>query len=174
MGAFSVLQLLDGVVIPAVYGLFFPDHGIRNVIDQCPADSAATAGVDETVLRTGVQRIFSIDELRMKHYIALLRGGPNVGQTLPSDQVVRAGYGRCGYRGRKVAGPAPVFPLGAEYAVDPAVFVGCESHVVNVHVRIVRFRHDDRFVPETKIVNAVRAFGDGEKGFAVGSLYPYD
>ena len=45
-----------------------------------------------------------------------------------------------------------------------------EAHVINVRVRLVRFRQQHRLVPELKPVHARLALGDGEKRFAVHAL----
>ena len=94
-----------------------------------------------------------------------------VGQALPGFQVPGAGdaalrHGRrCIPRGR-----FGVFALGAEEAVDPAVLVLDQAHVVDVGVGIGGLGHQDRIIPEAKVVDAVRALGDGEEGFAVGAF----
>ena len=70
--ALAILHLHDGVVVAGVDNPLLGDLGMGDVIDECPADAATRPGVDETVLRTGVESILAIDELGVEHHIALL------------------------------------------------------------------------------------------------------
>ena len=77
--------------------------GVGDVIDQCPSDATAGTRVDETILRTGVEGIFSIDELRVQHHVALLAAAFQVRQALPVDQILGAGDSSRGGSGGEVA-----------------------------------------------------------------------
>ena len=103
MRALTVLHLRDGVVVTGVDDLLFLHLSMGDVIDECPTDTATGARIDEAILRTGIESIFPIHELRMQHDIALLTPRLQVGQTFPRLQVLRTGYAcrRCG--GREVA-----------------------------------------------------------------------
>ena len=72
MGAFTVLHLLDGVVVPGVDDDFLLHLGACDVVDERPTDSTTAAGVDESVLWTCVEGILAVDKLGMEHHIALL------------------------------------------------------------------------------------------------------
>ena len=72
MRTLTVLCLLDGMVVAVVDDLLFSYHHLFHAVDKSPADAAAVSCVDETVLRTCVEGIFSVNELRMKHNITLL------------------------------------------------------------------------------------------------------
>ena len=61
--------------------------GVGDVVDECPADAAAGAGVDESVLRAGVEGVLPVDELRVEDDVALLALRLEVGQPLPGLQV---------------------------------------------------------------------------------------
>ena len=103
----------------------------------------------------------------MQHHVALLALRHDIGQTLPGDKVVCAGYAGRGHGGRQVVGPGGVLAFHAENAVDPAVFMRGQPHVVNVGSRLAVFGHRHGTRPEPEIVDAVRAFRHGEEGFAV-------
>ena len=72
MRALSVLDLGDGMVATLADDFFFLDFGVGDVVNQGPADSSAASGIDKSVLRAGVEGIFSVDELRMQADVALL------------------------------------------------------------------------------------------------------
>ena len=74
--------------------LVFDDH-ILHAVHEGPAYASTTAGIDESVLWTCVQGIFSIHELRMKDNIALLRVGLHVRKTLPVYKVLRPCHTGC-------------------------------------------------------------------------------
>ena len=49
-----------------------------------------------------------------------------------------------------------------------------QTHIIYVYIRIVRFGNRHRFIPETEMVDTVRALSYRKKRFAVVSLYPHD
>lgn len=144
-----------------------PTSAPGDVVDERPADAAAVAGVDEAVLRTGVERVFAVDELRVEHHVALLSGAFQVGEAFPVFEVLRAGDACGGDRCREVVRGREVLALGAEDAVNPPVLVGRQAHVVDIRVGIAGLGHPDRIFPEPEIVDAVGTLGDGEERFAV-------
>ena len=99
----------------------------------------------------------------MQHHVALLALGLEVGQTLPVDKVLGAGDATGGCGSREVARLVVVMTLHAEEAVDPAILVAGEAHVVDVHAGDVILGHGDGMVPEAEAVNPVGAFGHGEE-----------
>ena len=140
------------MVLAVVEDDFLVDHGLLDTRRQSPADAAALAGLDEVVLRAGVEGIFSIDKLGVQHHVALLRRfALEVGEPLP----------RCG-----------ILALGAEEAVDPAVFVLHKPHVIDINVRVGGLRHKYRKIPEAEVIRAIKTFSDGEEGFAVRAFHP--
>ena len=69
---FAVLHFHDGVVVAGIDDAFLADLGMRDVVDQCPSDASAGTGIDESVLRTGVEGVLSVDEFGVEHHVALL------------------------------------------------------------------------------------------------------
>src|SRR5690606_26024627 len=63
-----------------------------------------------------------------------------------------------------------VFSFGTEKAVNVAVFVGSQTHVINVGVRTVGFGQGDGVIPKAKVVDAVGTFGNSKKGFAINTF----
>lgn len=52
------------MVIARVNDYLLVDLGIRDVVNESPADSTAATGVDEAILRAGIEGIFAIDKFR--------------------------------------------------------------------------------------------------------------
>ena len=145
---------------------------MRNVVDERPADAAAVAGLDETLLRTGIERVLAVDEFGVQHRVALLVAALQVRQAFPVHEVFRTGYAGRSHGRREIARTGcGVLALDAENTVDPAVFVSRQTHVVNIGRRFAVLGHRHGVVPETEVVDAVRRFGHGEKRFAVGALH---
>ena len=94
-----------------------------------------------------------------------------VGQSFPGLQVPCARYGRRGRGCREVAWATVIVALGTEHAVDPAVLVLRQSHVVDVRGGLLRVGHGDGLLPEAEVIDAVRTLGNGEEALAVGPLH---
>ena len=71
--------------------LFFLHHGVFHAVHESPSDSSSASGIDETVLRAGVQCVFAIHEFGMQNHVALLARRDQVGQAFPIDQIVGTG-----------------------------------------------------------------------------------
>ena len=170
---FPVLHFLDGVVETPVDDFLVLDDGVFHAVHQGPADTAAVAGIDETVLRAGVQGIFSVHEFGMKHYIALLGRRTDVRQALPVHQVPGTGHTGCRRSGRKVSLGAVILAFHAENAVNPAVLMGSQAHIVHIGGGFSPFREGDGTGPEAEVVHTVRAFGHGKERLAVGSFHTH-
>ena len=99
----SILHLGNGVVFALIDNLLFLDLGVGNVIDESPADTTARTCIDETILRTGIEGIFTIYKLWMEHHVTLLRLGLQIGQAIPGLQVLRAGDGSRSRGSREIA-----------------------------------------------------------------------
>ena len=69
----AVLAFLDGMVVTMVDYLLILDDHMLHAVHKCPANATSVTGVDESVLRTCVEGIFTVHKLRMKDYITLLR-----------------------------------------------------------------------------------------------------
>ena len=108
----------------------------------------------------------------MQHDVTLLGGGLQVGQPLPLHQIAGAGDAAGGHGRRQVAGRGGrVFPLHAEQAVDPAVLVAGQAHVIDIGGGFAPFGHRNRARPELEVVHAVGTFRHGEEGFPVGRFH---
>ena len=68
----AILHLGDGVIFALVDDGFFLDLSVGDVIHQCPADTSAATSIDKTILRTGIESVFSVYELRVQHHVSLL------------------------------------------------------------------------------------------------------
>ena len=87
MRTFSVLGFLDRMVVTVIDDLFFCNDYLFHAVDKRPAYASAAACIDETVLRAGIEGIFSIYEFRMENDIPLLRGRLHVRKALPVHKV---------------------------------------------------------------------------------------
>ena len=109
----------------------------------------------------------------MEHHVALLALRLEIGQSLPVDQVAGPGDAGGGDGAGEVAGRGVgIGPFRAEDAVDPAVFMVGQAHVVDVGVGVVGLRHGDRVVAEPEVVHSVRTLRQCEEGLAVNPLHP--
>lgn len=72
-GALAVFDLLDSVISAAVDNDFLIDHCFFNAGRKTPADAAALARLNKTILRPGIEGVLAGDELGMQHHVALLR-----------------------------------------------------------------------------------------------------
>ena len=109
----------------------------------------------------------------MQHHVALLAPRLDVRQALPVHQILGAGHAGSRSGSGKVSLHGVVLALHAENAVNPAVLVPGEAHVVNVGGGFSPFGHGDGTRPEGEVVHAVGTFGHGEEGFAVGPLHTH-
>ena len=111
----------------------------------------------------------------MQDDIALLGLALQVREPLPVHKILRTGNpSSSNCRGQVSRCCGRVLALHAENAVNPAVLVGGETHIVNVGRRLTVLRHSDRTVPETEIVHSVRALCHREERFAVSGLDTYN
>ena len=145
---------------------------MRDVVNQCPADSSSASGIDESVLRTGVEGVFAVYKFGMKHDVTLLALRFQVGQAFPCLQVFGAGDACSGCSRREVACRSiVVMAFGTKYAVYPTVFVGGEAHVVDVGGGDDVIGHRYGVVPKAEVVYPVGAFRYGEERLAVGTFH---
>ena len=137
MRPFTVLHLFDGMIMAVVDDDFFFHFRMGYIIYQCPTDTAAVAGIDEIILRTGVQGIFTVYKFRVQNDIALLAFGNQIRQSLPVLQIFGTHDTRFGYGRRQVAGGGVrVKAFAAKDTVNPTVIMGCQAHII--HVRLFR------------------------------------
>ena len=169
-----VLAFLDGMVAATAERLLAFNEGVFHAVDQSPSDAGSAAGIDEAVLRARIERILAVHELGVQHHVALLALRHDIGQALPGDQVVRAGHAGGGHGGRQVVGPGGILALHAENAVDPAVFMRSQPHVVDIGGRFAILRHRHGTGPETEIVDTAGTLRHSEEGFAVRPFNPCD
>ena len=57
--------------------------------------------------------------------------------------------------------------LGTEQAINPAIFMAHQPHVVKISLLLLELWHLDRMIPEFKTVDAVFTFGNREERFSV-------
>ena len=88
---FTVLHLLDGMIISFVDDLLFSNLGMGYIVNQCPSDTTSATGIDKSVLRTGLKCILSIHILGVQHHITLLTLCFQIRQTFPIFQVFGTG-----------------------------------------------------------------------------------
>ena len=110
----------------------------------------------------------------MQHHIALLTLRLEVGQTVPCLQVFRTGdTSRC-RSGTEVAWLRVVVPLGTEHAINPAILMLCDTHVIDIRGGNHIVGHRDRLFPEAEVVDAIRTLCHGKETLSVGSLHTDD
>ena len=170
---FSVLHFLDGVIMTEIDDLLFLDDGFFHAVHQSPANAASVTGIDEAVLRAGVQGILAVYELGVQHHVALLAGTLDIRQALPVHQILGAGHAGGSRSGREVSFCVVVLALHAENAVNPAVLVGGKAHIIHIGSGLSPLGHRDGTRPEGEIVHAVGTFGHGKERLAVGSFYTH-
>ena len=155
MRALTILHLGDGVVFAFVDNLLFLDFSMGDVVDQCPANAATRTRIDKAILRTGIEGILAIHKFRVQHDVALLRLCLQVGQAVPRLQVLgTCNTGRCRC-GTEIARLRVVVALSTEDTINPAVFMGGETHVVDIRSRNDIVGHGDGLIPETEVVDAI-------------------
>ena len=174
MRTLAVLHLHNGVIMTCIDNLLFLNLGICDVVNKCPTDATARTGVDESVLRTGVEGILAIHKLRMENDVALLTLGLEVGQTLPVDEVFCACNGGSGCCSREVSGLRVIVTLCTEDTVDISVLMCREAHVVDICSGNHIFGHCDWLWPEAEVVDAVRTLSHCEEALAVGTLHTHN
>ena len=173
-GTGTVLRFGDGVIAARADDFFFVDDSVCDVVAQAEADAALVAGFNEAVLWAGVERILAVDEFRVQHAVTLLRRlRLEVRQALPVDEILcadDAGSGECG--GEVVYGL--ILAFAAEHAVDIAVFVLRQTHIVDVRFLGGGVRQDDRVIIKAEALHRVVAARDSEEGLSVIALYAGD
>ena len=173
--ALAVLGLGDGVVAPGAGDDLLVDDRVGDIVTGAKADAAARTGVDKVVHRPGEEGVLAVHKAGQQIDVALLGavGGDQVGQALPGFQVVGAHDARRRHRGGEV-GVGRVLALGAEHAVDPAVLVPGQPHVVDVGLFGAGVGQLHRLVPEAEAVHGGIALGHRKKALAVAALHAGD
>ena len=110
----------------------------------------------------------------MENHIALLALGLQIRKTLPVYQVLGTGDGCSSSSSTEVAKLIIIMTLSTEHAIDVAILMSCESHIIDVGSRNNILRHGDRLIPETEVVNTIRTFCYGKETLAVGTLHTYN
>ena len=70
----SVLGLGQRMINSAADDFLLVDNRMLDVIAEAKANSSAASGFDETVHRAGIEGVFAVHKLRVKHHVSLLRG----------------------------------------------------------------------------------------------------
>ncbi len=173
MRALAILHLGNGVIVAGIDNLLLLHLRMGDIVYQGPANAATRTGIDKSILRTGVEGILAIDELRMQHYVALLRLRLQIGQTLPSLQVL----GTCDTCGSssstEVAWLRVIVTLGTEHAINPAILVPSDTHIIDIGGRYHIVGHRDGLVPEAEVVDTIGRLGHSEERLTVGSLHAH-
>ena len=174
VGTLTVFHFHDRVIVARVDDFFINDFGMGDIIHQCPADAAAAACVDEAVLGTGIEGILAADKLGVKHHVALLALALEVGQAFPGLEVTGAGNAGSSRGSAQVARASVIMAFSAKDAVDPAVFMSREAHVIDVGGGNHIIGHRDGLGPESEVVHAVWTLGHSEERLAVGAFNPHN
>ena len=157
-----------------VYNHFVLHLRPGDVVYQRPSYSSPVSGINEIILRTGVEGIFPVHKLGMQHHIALLARCFQVGQPFPVHQVACTYDSRLCHRCRQVARRcSAVMAFAAKDAINPSVLMGGETHVVHIGFRRIHVGQCQRTFPEAEIVHPVRAFGYGKERLPVRSLHAH-
>ena len=155
-------------------GFLSADNGVGYILAKSEAYSSAASRLNKIVLRAGIERIFSVDKFGMKNYVALLgRARLEIRKSFPCNKVLCANDSRLRNRCGKVAAFG-ILAFGAEHAVDPAVLMLSNAHIVNVGFFGAGVRKLYRIITETEAVYTVVTLGNGEKRFAVVALNAND
>lgn len=174
-GTETIFEFRDGVVMAWIDNLLMACDSIFHGVAQCPTDATTRSSIYKAILWSSVESVFAIDEFRVEDDIALLRGGGlEVGESLPCIKVARADDAtlRDG-AGLVRVGNGRVAAFGAEQAVNPAVLVLDQSHVIDVGVRVGCFRNDAGSFSKTKIVEAIWRYGDSEEALSIPPFDPH-
>lgn len=168
----AIFRLADGMVAPPAELPFFLYVRVCNVAAQSQTDAAAGARLDEIILRPGIEGVLAIDELRMQHAIALVgrRRGTQVVEPFPVDQVLGAHDASVRPRSGEIR-RSGILALAAEHAVQPAVLMLGDPHVVDVGFLRADIGQLYRMIPEAETVHPAVAFRHRKKGLAVVSFY---
>jgi len=170
--ALAIFDFVDRMINARIDDAFLASAGFFHVGTKCPTDTAAGASVDEAVLRSRIERVFALHEFGMEDDVALLRGGClDVRQALPFFQVLCADKPALGNRARLVGWLGfRIATLSAKEAINPAVLVLDDAHIINVRIWLGSLGNYAWFVPETEVIEAVLGFGDSEKAFSIPAL----
>ena len=111
----------------------------------------------------------------MQHAIALVgrRRGTQVVEPFPVDQVLGAHDASVRPRSGEIR-RSGILALAAEHAVQPAVLMLGDPHVVDVGFLRADIGQLYRMIPEAETVHPAVAFRHRKKGLAVVSFYPGD
>ena len=182
MRSLAILHLHNRMVMARIDNPLFRNHRIGHIIYQCPSDTATATSINKAILRTGVKRIFAIYELRMEHYVALLRTALQVRQTIPVNQVFGTSNTASSSSCREVVGLGVVMTLYAEKAVNPAVFMAGKSHIIHIRSRCIQsgnatafrsFGQSNRMIPKTEIIHAIGRLGHSKERLSIVALYTH-
>ena len=167
----AVLGFGDGVIAAGGGDDFLIHDGVGNVAAKPKADAAAGAGVDKIVHRAGKEGVFAVDKLRQQVYIALLRAalGHKVGQALPCFQVLGA-HNTGGCHGGAEVRVGGILALGAEDAVNIAVLMLGQAHIVDVGFLRAGIGQLNGLVPEAEPLHGGVALCHAEKALTVVAL----
>ncbi len=156
----AVLALGDGVVAAGAGNNFPVNDRVGDIVAQAEADAAARACLDKVVHWAGIERVFAAYKRGQQADVALLGRAERyqIGQAFPRLEVARARNSRRRDSYRQVSAPR-VVALRAEHAVNPAVLMLGQAHVVNVGFLRAAVRQDNRIIPEAEAVHAAFALG---------------
>ena len=171
MRTFAILGLLDCVIVAMVDDLLISNDHMLHAVHESPAYSTTVSGIYESVLRTCVEGIFTIHELRMKNHVALLRSRFHIRKALPVDKVLGASNTGSGNCRRKVTwSRSGILALYAEDTIDPTVLMCSQTHIIYICRRFTIFRHSDRTLPESEVIHSVRALCHRKERLSVSTL----
>jgi hypothetical protein len=80
------------------------------------------------------------------------------------DKVFGPGKATLGGRSACIASRGiGIFSLRTKNAVDPAVFMADETHIIYIGIRIFCLRHTNRIIPKAEAIDAVLTFSHGKE-----------
>ena len=152
--------------------LLLINHCMFDIITETESDSSAASCFNEAVHRPCVECIFAVYKFRMKHYVSLLRRMKSfkVVQTLPCLEVF-CSYNTCFSNCCRQIRICFILALGAEYTIDPSIFMFGQTHVIYICFLRAGIRKLYRIIPEMESIDSCIALCDCKERFTVISLY---
>ena len=151
---------------------FLINYCMFDIVAETKSDSAAASCFNETIHRACVECIFAVYKFRMKNYISLLRRMKcfQIIKALPCLKVF-CSYDTCFCNCCRQIRICFILALGAEYTIDPSIFMFCQTHVIYICFLRAGIRKLYRIIPEMESIDSCIALCYCKERFTVISLY---